>query len=84
MASIIEKMRKNKLRWFEYVMRREESEARSSVMKINVRGNRAIGRPKRQLDTIENETRTTSVCEVEDWVKQKCTRELIPNSWDKN
>jgi hypothetical protein len=46
-ASIMNKMRENRLRWFGHAMRRE--------MKINVEGKIGKGRPKKKwLDTIEN------------------------------
>jgi len=41
-ASIVDKMREKRLRWFEHVMRREETKALKVVMKINVE--KKIGR----------------------------------------
>jgi hypothetical protein len=45
-ASIVIKMRKNRLKWFWHVMRREETKAERVVMKINVEGKRGRKRPK--------------------------------------
>jgi hypothetical protein len=42
-VSIVYKMRKNRLRWFGHVMRREESNTVRVVTKINAEGKR--GRP---------------------------------------
>jgi hypothetical protein len=48
-------MKKNKLRWFEHMMRREQIKKVRVVMKINIKGKRGRGRPiKRLLDAIEN------------------------------
>jgi hypothetical protein len=40
MASIVDKMTENRLRWFEHVIRREETNAVRVVLKINVEGKR--------------------------------------------
>jgi hypothetical protein len=37
-TSIVNRMRENRLRWFGYVMRREETKAVTVVMKMNVKG----------------------------------------------
>jgi len=59
-TSIVGKMRKNKLRWFSHVMRRENSEAVRTVMEMNVEGR---GRSKKKwLDTIGCDMRTAGVC----------------------
>jgi hypothetical protein len=48
-------MRENRLRWFGYVMRREEIKAVRVIIKINIEGKRGSRRPKKRwLDTIEN------------------------------
>ncbi|VVC29271.1 Hypothetical protein CINCED_3A013440 [Cinara cedri] len=71
-ASIVDKRRRNKLRCCGHVMRREESEAVIIVMKTNVIGKRGRGRPKKKwLRVIENDTRTSGVCEIGDRVKLK-------------
>jgi len=46
-ASIVDKMRENKLRWFGHVMRRGETKAVRMVMKMNVEGKRAWEDQKR-------------------------------------
>jgi len=61
-ASIVDYIRENKLRWFGHVMRREETEAVRVVMKLNVEGKRGTERPKNKwLDTIENDVRAVDV-----------------------
>jgi len=60
-ASIADKMRGNRLRWFCHKMRREEPKEVRLVIKINVEGKR--GRPKmRWLDTIEDDMRAVGQC----------------------
>jgi hypothetical protein len=62
-ASILDnlKMRKNRVRWFEHVIMREETKAVTVFMKMNVEGEK--GKPrKRWLDTIENDMRAVDVC----------------------
>jgi len=62
-ASIVEKMRENRLRWFGHVMRGEEMEIVKVVMTINVVGKRERGKPKKRwLDTIESDMRAARVC----------------------
>jgi hypothetical protein len=57
-ATIVDKMRENRLRWFGHLMRRQETKVVRAVMKINVEGKQARVRPKKRwLDTIENYTR---------------------------
>lgn len=46
-ASTMEKMRENRLRWFGHVMRRNNSEAVTIVMVINVDEKSGKGRPKK-------------------------------------
>jgi len=65
-ASFMDKMRENKLRWFGHVMRREDSGAVRTVMELSVKGRIKRGRPKKKwLNTIEEDMRTTGV-NVED------------------
>jgi hypothetical protein len=48
------------------MMRQEETKAIRVVMKINVKGKKERGRPKKKwLDTIENDMRAVSLC-IED------------------
>lgn len=56
-ASIMEKMRKNRLEWFGHVMRRDISEAVKTIMKMNIKERRRRGRI-----TIEYNVRTADVC----------------------
>lgn len=61
----MDKMRERKLRWFEYIMRREESKAAvRMVMKINVGGTKGRGEAEKEvgLDVIKNYIRTACVC----------------------
>lgn len=61
-ASIVDKMKDNLLRWFGLVVRREKSEAIRTVMEMNVIGSRRRGRPKRRwLDAIMSGMRTAGV-----------------------
>lgn len=56
MASIVNKIRKNKLRWVGHVMRKEDSEIIRMVININVGRMTGRGRlKKRWLETIEND-----------------------------
>jgi len=71
-ASIMNKMRKNRLSWFGYVMRREDSEAVKTVMELNMEGRRERERPKKKwLNGIECNMDITGVCvnDVGDQVK---------------
>ncbi|KAL4135686.1 hypothetical protein QTP88_007282 [Uroleucon formosanum] len=62
-ASIVDKVRENKLRWLGHVMRREETSAVRVVMKINIEGKRERGRPKKKwLENIEKDMRVVGVC----------------------
>ena len=62
-ASIVDKMRENRLRWLGHVMRREETSAVRVVMKMNVEGKRGRGRPKMKwLENIEKDMRVVGVC----------------------
>jgi hypothetical protein len=45
-ASIEDKMRENRLRWFGHVMRQEETKAVRVVMKINIEVTRERGRKR--------------------------------------
>jgi len=63
----VDKMSENRLRWFRHVMRRKESEAIRTVMKMNIKGR---GRPiKKWVNTIKEDMRTAGVCmeDVGDW-----------------
>jgi len=44
----MDKMRENKLRWFGYIMSREDSEAVRTVMKLSMEGRRGRGRSKKK------------------------------------
>jgi hypothetical protein len=55
-VSIVDKMRKNRLRWFGHVMRRKETKAVRVVIKMNIEGKRGRRRPKKRwLDMIQND-----------------------------
>jgi len=41
-------MKKNRLRWFGHIMRKEDSEALRTVMKLSVEGRIGRGRPKKK------------------------------------
>ncbi|KAL4092493.1 hypothetical protein QTP88_026994 [Uroleucon formosanum] len=59
-ASMVDKMRENRLRWFRHVMRREETSAVRKVLKMNVEGKR--GRPKKRwLENIEKGIKVVGV-----------------------
>jgi hypothetical protein len=45
-ASIVNKMRENRLRWFGHVMKRKETKAVRLDMKMNIEGKRGRGKPK--------------------------------------
>jgi hypothetical protein len=45
-ASMVDNMRENRLRWFGHVMRREETKAVRVVIKMNVERKRGRGSPK--------------------------------------
>jgi hypothetical protein len=45
---IVDKKRKTRLKWFRYVMRREETKAVRVVMKMYVEGKRERERPKKR------------------------------------
>ena len=47
-ASIVDKMRENRLRWLGHVLRREETEAVRLVREMHVVGKRGRGRPKKR------------------------------------
>ncbi|XP_050532668.1 uncharacterized protein LOC126900777 [Daktulosphaira vitifoliae] len=73
-ASIADKMRENRLRWFGHVMRKEESEAVRTVVQMNVEGRRDRGRPKnrwRDVNECNMRTADVSVEDVGDHVKWK-------------
>jgi hypothetical protein len=62
LASIVDKIRENRLRWFGHMMKQEETKAVTVVMKMNVEGKYRRRRPKnRWLDIIENDMRTVGV-----------------------
>ena len=61
-ASIVGKLRENRLRWFGHVKRREETEAVRVVMEMNVEGKRGRGRPKKRwIDGVESDMRIAGV-----------------------
>jgi hypothetical protein len=61
--SIVDKMKKNKLKWFRHVMKQEETKAINVVMKRRVEGKRRRRIPKKRwLDTIENDIKAVGVC----------------------
>jgi len=49
-ASIVNKMRENRLRWFGHVMRRKNSEAVRTVMEINVKERRKEEEDRKRSD----------------------------------
>jgi hypothetical protein len=62
-ASIVDKMRENRLRWFGHIMRRVKIKAIKVIMKMNIEGKRKQGKPKKKLlDTIKNDMMTFGVC----------------------
>ena len=72
MLPIVQVIKKNKLRWFGHVMRREEDATLRVVMKIKMKGTRPTGRPRlRWLDNIDSHLRgkNTSLKEV---LEMKC------------
>jgi len=59
----MDKMRKNRLRWFGHVMRKEDLETVRTVMELSVEGKKGRGRPKKKwLNRIEYNNRTAGVC----------------------
>jgi hypothetical protein len=49
-------MKENRLRWFGYIMRQEETNTVRVDMKMKIEGKRGRRRPKKRwLDTIEND-----------------------------
>jgi hypothetical protein len=47
-ASIVDKIRENKLIWFGHLMRREKTKAAIVVMKMNIEAKRGKARPKKK------------------------------------
>jgi hypothetical protein len=47
-APVAEKMRSNRLAWYEHVMRRDESHITKRVMNMNVNGHPSRSRPKKR------------------------------------
>lgn len=47
-ASIVEKMRQNKLSWFRNIMRREKSESIITIIQMNVEGKRGRRKSKKR------------------------------------
>ncbi|KAL4082969.1 hypothetical protein QTP88_023973 [Uroleucon formosanum] len=71
-ASIVNKMRENRLKWLGHVMRREETGAVRVVMKMNIEGKRGRGRPKKRwLKNIEKDMRAVGVCIGDDAIKKR-------------
>ncbi|KAL4104536.1 hypothetical protein QTP88_019831 [Uroleucon formosanum] len=65
-ASIVDKMRENRLRWLGHVMKREKTSAVIIVMKMNIEGKKGRGRPKKRwLKNIKKDMRAVVVC-IED------------------
>eukprot|EP00102_Acyrthosiphon_pisum_P026090 XP_016663300.1 PREDICTED: uncharacterized protein LOC107884852 [Acyrthosiphon pisum] len=59
-ASIVDKMRENRLRWLGHVLRREKTEAISVAKKMSVDGKRGRGRPKKRwFEVVEVDMRMT-------------------------
>ena len=74
-ASIVDKMRENRLRWLGHVLRREETEAVRLVREMHVVGKRGRGRPKKRWgDVMASDMRKVGVSEEDagDRVKWKC------------
>ncbi|KAL4132087.1 hypothetical protein QTP88_009302 [Uroleucon formosanum] len=85
-ASIVDKMSENRLRWLGYVMRREETSAVRVVMKMNVEMKRGRGRPKKRwLENIENDVKAFGLCieDVKDRDKWRF-KTSSPSQIDKN
>jgi len=68
-VSIIDKMRENRLRWFGYVMRREDSEAVRIVMGLSIEGKRGRGKSKKWLKRIKCDMRTAGMNDMGDRIK---------------
>lgn len=47
-ASILDKVRENRLRWFGHVLKREKSKAIGTIMEMNVKRKKKRGRPKKR------------------------------------
>ena len=62
-VSIIEKVKKARLRWYGHVMRSEEEPIRS-IMERNIEGNRGRGTPKKRwLDCVKEDLDEYSLME---------------------
>lgn len=63
-ASTVEKTRKNRLKCFSYVTRRDKKVAVKVVMRMNLEGMRGRGRPKKiWMDEIESDMRVAGMIE---------------------
>ena len=74
-ASIVDKLRENRLRWLGHVLRREETEAVKLVREKHVVGKRGRGIPKKKWgDCMASDMRKVGVSEEDagDSVKWKC------------
>ena len=72
MVLIVHVLNRDKLRWFDHVMRREKESMFRVVMKLTMKGKRPRGRPRlRWLDNIDNHLKgkNTSLKEV---IEAKC------------
>jgi len=60
MASIVDEMRENRLRWLGHIIRREKTEAVSVTKNMSVDGKRGRGRPKKRwFEVIECDMKMT-------------------------
>lgn len=65
MASIVNTIRENLIRWFRHVLRRDEADAVKLVKKMYVIGKNGRGRlKKRWLDVIESDMKKTGINKV--------------------
>jgi hypothetical protein len=76
-APVSEKMRSNRLAWYEHVMRRDESHITKRVMTLNVDGHPSRGRPrKRWMDCVKEDMKIKGVSKEmtsdrREWKKKK-------------
>jgi len=64
-ASIMDRMRGNRLRWVGHVMRRENSNVLKTVMEMNIEGRRGTGILKKEwLYANQCDRRTADMCVV--------------------
>jgi hypothetical protein len=61
-APVSEKIRSNRLAWYEHVMRKDESHITKRVMTMNVNGHPRRGRPrKRWMDCVKDDMKIRGV-----------------------